>query len=170
MITFHIVHGFMVISVVLVPIQLITSFIFGILSLITFDLLLIPISFIWTVLFLGPITGLSYVYEKVAILRPFVAITGIPFAVIGNIYIQLIGAIGDNNAKMEKFIICRTFPYTWRYLQYKNNKLNIHKDDVLAKILKQICGSKPFKNHLDDLRADVYSRPDYMNGKYGVGW
>jgi hypothetical protein len=54
---------------VVIPIQMVTTFILGILVSLTFGLLLTPISLIWTVLFLGPLLGLSYVYERITILR-----------------------------------------------------------------------------------------------------
>ena len=155
---------------IVVPIQMVTTFVLGFLVSITFGLLLIPISFIWTVLFLSPLFGLSYIYERIVILRPFISIIGIPFAVIGNTYIALMPSMGEMDSRYAKMVICQTFPYTWRFYQFENDKLNIGKNDVLAKILRKVSRAKSLDKYLDTLRADIYSRPDYMNGKYELDW
>jgi len=171
MITNKIIHIFIAITgIIIIPIQIVTTFILGLFVSLTFNLLLIPISIVWTACFLGPLLGLSYVYERIAILRPFISIIGIPLAVIGVTFVALLPSMGEMDSKYEKLILCRTFPYAWRFLQFRNNKLNIGKNDVLAKILRVIARGKPFNKYLDGLRADVYSRPDYMNGKYELDW
>ena len=48
----------------ILPVQIITTFVLGILVTLTFGLLLIPFTIIWVVLFLGPLLGLSYVYGE----------------------------------------------------------------------------------------------------------
>ena len=122
------------------------------------------------VLFLGPLLGLSYVYERVAITRPFISIIGIPLAVLGDTYVALLPSMGEMDSRYVKMIICQTFPYTRRFYQFQNNKLNIGKYDVLAKILREVSKAKSLDKYLDTLRADVYSRPDYVNGKHELDW
>jgi hypothetical protein len=163
MITNKIIHIIIAITgFIIIPVQMVTTFVLGILVSLTFGLLLIPISLIWTVLFLGPLLGLFYVYERIAILRPFISIIGIPLAVIGDTYVAIMPSMGEMDSRYEKLILCQTFPYTWRFLQFQNNKLNIGKNDVLTKILREVSRAKPLDKYLDSLRADVYSRPDYM--------
>jgi hypothetical protein len=48
--------------------------------------------------------------------------------------------------------------------------LDIEKNDILSKILKEVSRAKPLNKYLDNLRADVYSRPNYMSGKYELDW
>ncbi|HNO71730.1 MAG TPA: hypothetical protein PKO16_08170, partial [Bacteroidia bacterium] len=67
-------------SIVVIPVQFVTTLVLGLFIRLTFGLLLIPISIIWTGLFLGPLLGLSYIYEKVYVLRILVAIIGLPIA------------------------------------------------------------------------------------------
>lgn len=155
---------------IVIPIQAITTFILGLLVNLTFGLLLIPLNFVWTILFLGPLLALSYIYEKVTILRPFVAIIGIPLAVIGNIYVALIPSMGKIESRYEKMILCQTFPYTWKYIQFKNDKININKNDVLNKILKEVSKANPLREYLDKLKIEVYARPDYIKGKCEIDW
>lgn len=155
---------------IVIPVQIVTTFVLGLLVSLTFGLLLIPISLVWTVLFLGTLLGLSYVYERIAILRPFISIIGIPLVVIGDTYVALMPSMGEMDSRYQKLVLCQTFPYTWRFIQFQNNKLNIGKNDVLTKILREVSRAKPLDKYLDSLRADVYSRPDYINGKYELDW
>lgn len=155
---------------IVIPVQIITTFVLGILVSLTFGLLLIPISFIWTVLFLGPLLNLSYIYERMPILRPFISIIGIPLAVFGNAYVALMPSMGEKDSRYAKMIICQTFPYAWRFNQFQNNKLNIGKDDVLTKILQEVSRAEPLNKYLNSLRTEVYSRKDYLSGKYKLDW
>jgi hypothetical protein len=159
-------------AILVIPVQIITTFVLGLLVSIPFVgfLLLLPISLVWVVLFWGPLLGLSYVYEIIALIRPVIAIIGIPLSVVGNTYVALMPSMGEMDSRYAKMVICQTFPYTWRFNQYENNKLNIGKDDVLTKILREVSRAKPLSKYLDGLRADVYERPDYMNGKYELDW
>ncbi|MFA5292054.1 MAG: hypothetical protein WC496_03375 [Phycisphaerae bacterium] len=157
-------------AVIVIPVQIITTFVLGLLASLTFGLLLIPFSIIWIVLFLGPLLGLSYVYERVAITRPFISIIGIPLAVIGDTYAALLPSMGEMNNRYAKMIICQTFPYTWRFNQFENNKLNIGEKDVLIKILREVSKNKPLNKYLDGLRSDVYSREYYANEKYTLNF
>ena len=147
-----------------------TTFVLGLLLSLTFGLLLIPISLIWVVLFLGPLLSLSYVYERVTILRPFIAVMGIPLAVMGDIYVSLIPTMGEIESRLSKLVLCQTFPYTWKFTQLQKGKENIKNGDVLAKILKEVSKTTPLSKYLDELRADVYSRPENMDVGYKLDW
>jgi len=167
MITNKIIHIIIVITAfIVVPVQFVTTFVLGLLVSLTLGLLLIPISLLWSVLFLGPLLGLSYVYERIVILRPFISIIGIPLAVIGDTYVALMPSMGEMDSRYQKLILCQTFPYSWKFIQFQNNKLNIGENDVLTKILREVSRAKPLSKYLDTLRSDVYSREYYTNGKF----
>lgn len=136
-------------SFIVVPIQLITTFILGLLVKITFGVLLIPFSIIWVVIFLGPLLGLSYVYERIFLLRPFVAIIGIPFAVIGDTYVALLPSMGELDSRYSKMVICQTFPYSYSYFQYSNHKLYLEPTNILNKIFVEVSKSKPLGEYLN---------------------
>lgn len=96
MITNKIIHIIIAITgLIVIPVQIITTFVLGLLVSLTFGLLLIPFSIIWIVLFLGPLLGLSFVYERLAITRPFISIIGIPLAVIADTYVALLPSMGE---------------------------------------------------------------------------
>ena len=139
---------------------MITTFVLGILVSLTLGLLLIPFSIIWVVLFLGPLLGLSYVYERVTITRPFIAIIGIPLAVLGDTYVALFPSMGEMDSRYSKMICCQTFPYTWRYIQYNNYKLNIDQDDILNKIFQEVSKAEPLRKYLDDLNQRIQQKKD----------
>lgn len=136
-------------SFIVVPIQLITTFLLGLLVKITFGLLLIPFSIIWVILFLGPLLGLSYIYEKVFIVRPIIAIVGIPLAIIGDTYVALLPSMGEADSRFSKMIICQTFPYSYSYFQYSSHKLNLEPDNILNKIFVEVSKSKPLGEYLN---------------------
>ena len=121
-----------------VPLQLITTFVLGILVNLTFGLLLWPFSLVWMVLFLSPLIGVSYVWERVPFTRLFVSMLGIPLAVIGDIYVSLIPSMGEMGSRIVKMLYCQTFPYTWRFHQFHNRQLNIDSDDDLMIIFQRV--------------------------------
>jgi chromosomal replication initiator protein len=151
---------------IVIPVQMITTFVLGILVTLTFGLLLIPFNIIWVVLFLGPLLGLSYVYERVAITRPFIAIIGIPLAILGDTYIALLPLMGEMDSRYSKMICCQTFPYTWRYFQYNNCKLKINQDDILNKIFQEVSRAEPLRKYLDDLNQRIQQTNRLKNASY----
>lgn len=156
MITNKIVQTIIVVtSFIVIPVQVITTLVLGILVRLTFGLLLIPFSIIWVILFLGPLLGLSYIYERVTFLRPLIAVIGIPFAVVGNIYVTLLPSMGEMDSRYAKLVLCQTFPYTWKFNKFQNNKLNIEKNDVLIKVFKEISKAKPLGEYLDNLKYNL---------------
>jgi len=157
-------------AILIIPIQIITTFVLGLLVTLTFGLLLVPISLIWTALFLTPLLGLSKVYERIPILRFPISIIGISIAVLGNIYTAIMPSMGEVESRYVKMVICQTFPYSWRFMQLQEGKDVIEQNDILTKILREVSTAKPLGKYLDNLRADVVSRPYYMNKNYQLDW
>ncbi len=109
-------------SWLVIPLTIVTSFVLGILVSVTFGLLLFPMSFIWIVFFLGPLLGLSWVWEKVPFLRVPVAILGIPLAFIGNTYASFIPSMGELDSRVSKLLLSESWPYSldcWRLITTK---------------------------------------------------
>lgn len=113
-------------SWVTLPLQLVTTFVGGILVAITFGLLLIPISIIWIVLFYGPLLGLSWLWEKVEpvpVLPLLVAIVGVPLAILGSEYVALMPSMGEIESRTEKLRLCWTWPFTLEYMRFQRGEL-----------------------------------------------
>ncbi len=128
-------------SIVVFPVQIITTLILGLLVRFTVGLLLIPLSLIWAILFLFPLLGLSYVYEKIPVLRIPVALIGIPLAVVGNVYSLLIPAMGETESRFTKLLITESFPFSWHFYQLNLNNPMIEYTKgfpVLLKILNKV--------------------------------
>lgn len=133
---------------VVVPLQLITTFVLGILVTLTFGLLLLPFSLLWMVLFLGPLLGLSYIWERILLARPLVSILGIPLAVVADAYVCLLPSMGEMDSRAAKLLLCQTFPYTWRFNQISLRKSNVDSDDELNIILKRISKDIGLRQYL----------------------
>jgi hypothetical protein len=152
-----------IVAIVVIPVQMVTTFILGLLVSVSFGALLFPISFIWMVLFYMPLIGLSYVYEHVSVLKLPVAIVGIPLALLADIYVALMPSMGEVDSRYQKMVVCQVFPYTWRLLQVQKQKIDIKKGDVLFRILEDIAKLEPLKTHLKPLFVDIYSRQSFIN-------
>jgi hypothetical protein len=136
-----------ILALITIPITLISTFVLGLIVNLTFGLLLIPISLIWTVLFLGPLLGLSYIYEKVSFLRIPISIIGIPIAVSGYIFSALMPSMGETESRVSKLLLCHCFPYTWHFYQLTRVSLNLRFTKgypYLLQVIKRI----PFKDKL----------------------
>lgn len=111
------------ISIVVIPVQIVTKFVLGILISITFGLLVYPLNLVWSLLFLYPLVGLSYVYEKAPILRILVSIVGIPIVILGNTYASLVPAMKETDKRLSRLILTESFPYSWHYQKLNSGDL-----------------------------------------------
>ena len=92
-------------------IQIVFTLLLGCLVLITFGLYLIPINFVWTALFLGPLIGLSWLWDKFPPLRIPAAILGIPAAVLGYAYAATMSLMSEKS-RVTRLLICQTWPFS----------------------------------------------------------
>ena len=103
---------------VTVPLQIPFTFVGGCLVNLTFGLLLLPLSLIWMVFFMGPLLGLSWLYEKAPMLRIPLAFVGIPVALVGSIYVSWVPSMGEFESRQTKLLLCWTWPFSldcWKY-------------------------------------------------------
>jgi len=110
-------------ALVIIPMQIVTTFVLGILVYLTFGLLLLPISLIWTVFFLTPLLGLSWLWWNVKILRPPIAVIGVPLALLGNTYTALMPSMGDFESRVSKLLLCQTWPFSLECWAFEMGKL-----------------------------------------------
>lgn len=136
-----------VLSFITIPIQIVTTFVFGLLVSLTFGLLLIPISIIWVTLFLGPLLGLSFIYEKVPFLRVPVSILGIPIAILGYEFCALMPSMGEKESRVSKLLLCHCFPYTWHCFQFGKPNLYISLSKGYPYLLK-VFDRVPYKDKI----------------------
>jgi hypothetical protein len=138
---------------IVVPLEMITTFVLGLLVRLTLGLLLFPFSFVWAVLFLFPLIGISYMSEQVKIVRWLLSILGLPLALCGDIYTSLIPSMGEMDSRIVKLLYCQTFPYTWQFHQfYGRKKPNINEE--LSVIFQRVSKDKAIKGYLERTLTD----------------
>ena len=149
-------------SVVVIPVQLVTTLLLSILVKLTFGLLLIPLSLVWAVCFLGPLLGLSWLWEKLweksPVLRIPLALLGTPLAFVGNIYVCLIPSMGELDSRISKLLLTESWPYTLDYWRLITNKLLVFTNpgaEEFGQILIQFTRVPPYRDFLDSLDVDA---------------
>lgn len=115
-----------ILAFILVPVQLVTTFVIGLLVSITFGLLLIPISIVWTIFFFGPLLGLSWLCWKISVLRNLIGIIFLPWAVLAEIFVSLMPSMGEIENRTAKLMLCDTWPFTWEFWQFWSGRIDIN--------------------------------------------
>jgi hypothetical protein len=128
-------------SPITIPLQLVTTSVGGCLVAMTFGLLLLPLSLIWLVFFMNPLLSLSWLWDRVWLLRIPLALIGVPLAVLGAIYTSLVPSMGEMDARATKLLICWTWPFSLDFLRYQSNpdwgEFNAERLMRLRKVLRQ---------------------------------
>jgi len=127
-------------ALVVVPIQIVLTIPLGCLVLVTLGLYLLPVDFIWMSLFLGPLLGLSWLWDKVPLLRIPAAILGIPAAVLGDAYGAIMPSIGEKS-RITRTLVCRTWPFSLEFVAYKSLKTAPTSD--LREVLSRLALENP---------------------------
>lgn len=132
-------------GVVVLPIQMVSTFILGILVQLTFGVLLIPFDVVWMVLFLGPLVGLSWLWRNVIPLRVPIAIVGTPIAILGFIYVCVLPSMGDFETRYAKILLCETWPFTSECWSFEVGKVRSAGQtfDNLYRVLDTIRRTNP---------------------------
>ena len=127
-------------ALVVVPIQVIFMLPFAFLVLITLGLYLAPVDFIWMTLFLGPLVGMSWTWDKFPLLRIPVAILGIPAAVLGDAYSAIMPSIGEES-RITRTLVCRTWPFSRQFMAFRSRKTAPTSD--LEQVLSRLASIDP---------------------------
>ena len=131
---------------VVVPIQLVTTLVLGILVSCSFGLLLLPLSLIWAVL-IFPLIGASWLCSKFEVLRNPVGFVGIPWAVVAHTYSCLIPSMGEFESRAHKLMLAEAWPFCWEYWRFGNGRLDIGlpEGQVLRTVLERISRNDAVK-------------------------
>jgi hypothetical protein len=78
---------------------------------ITFGFFLVPINLIWAWLFLGPLFALSWLWDRVPLLRGPAAILGIPTAVVADAYAVMMPSMSERS-RVIRLLVCQTWPFS----------------------------------------------------------
>lgn len=127
-----------------VPVQIITTLIIGLLVSVSFRLLLIPISLVWALLAF-PMIGASWFASRVDWLRNPIGILGIPWAFCANTFVALMPAMGELESRAAKLMLTEAWPYSWEYWSFQTGKLNLYDPDSsqLYDVINRISRRNP---------------------------
>lgn len=115
----HTIFGF--IFAILIPLQLLSTFILGILVTITFGLLLLPLSIVFWWPFFGILLASSWLWQKLVISRPIILIPGVFIAAAANALVAFMPSMGEWESRGFKLAFCESWPHSLSlYNQYKN--------------------------------------------------
>lgn len=131
---------------IVVPIQVVTTFVLGILVSISFGLLLLPISAIWMLL-LFPLVGASWLCSRIEGLRNPIGLAGIPWAVVANTYASLMPSMGEVESRAAKLMLTESWPFSWEFWQFQTGRLDIASIDAghLSEVLERVSRRNPLK-------------------------
>mgnify|MGYP001561902866 CR=1 FL=1 len=94
---------------ILVPVS---TFLLGLMVRVTFGLLLIPMSAVWWV-FLLPVVGSSWVWVKVPLVRPVLLVPGVLAAQLAAAFASLMPEMGEMDSRLAKQALCNAWPVTF---------------------------------------------------------
>lgn len=135
---------------IVVPAQFVTTLVLGLAVAVTFGLLLIPISLIWLVVFLGPLFALSWMWLRMPILRIPIALLGVPWAVLASAYVALTPHMGDMRGRVHKLLICDSWPFTLEFFHWSADRSRPLSDEA-QQVLVRSARRDPLKTRF--LRA-----------------
>ena len=111
-----------VVGFITFPVQLLTTSLGGCLVGLTFGLLLWPFSIVWIVFFMEPLLVTSWLWDRAPLLRLPLAVLGVPWAVLGGLYVSLLPPMGEFQSRATKLLICWTWPFSLDFLQYQRGE------------------------------------------------
>jgi len=126
-----------IVAFVVVPVQLVTTFVLGTAVNLSFGLLLLPINLVWIVLFF-PLLGLSCLCNKVPALRNVIGLFFIPWVVITNTFVALMPSMGELQGRAFKLMLCDAWPYSWEFWRFGARKLVLDSFSPDAVALKEV--------------------------------
>ena len=144
-----------VLSLVVVPVQLVTTFLLGILVSISFGLLLLPLSAIWMAL-IFPMLAVSWLCSRLEALRNPLGVLGIPWAAVATTYACFIPSMGEVESRAVKLMLAESWPYKWEFWQFQRGRLGLASIEgrPFDMILAQISRGDPVRQWtLDHLSA-----------------
>ncbi len=128
----------------LIPVQLITTFVVGLLVSLSFGILLLPISLVWALLSF-PMIGASWLSAKADWLRTPIGLVGIPWAIIANIFVALMPSMGELESRAAKLMLTESWPYSWECRMFQIGKADLadpHNSSLRA-VLDRISRHNP---------------------------
>jgi hypothetical protein len=110
-ITWGLAKSLAVVTMLLFPLEIVTTAVGGCLLALTFDLLLIPLTIIWLPLW-ALLLGTSWLWLKAWYLRPILLLPGVLVSFVADIFVTLAPET-ERAAKWAKLAIANEWPLSW---------------------------------------------------------
>lgn len=136
-----------ILGFVVIPVQIVTTFVLGLAVSLSFGLLLLPISFVWAIL-LFPMLALSWLCNKAPALRDVLGIIFIPWVVVADTFVALMPSMGELENRASKLMLCNSWPYTWEFWRFLSRKLDLESADPASIALYEVVNRISFNNPL----------------------
>ena len=135
-----------VLAWVVVPVQIVTTFVLGLLVSLTFGLLLLPISLVYIVLLWAPLIACSWVCSKFELLRNPVGVVLLPLALLANTYVCLMPSMGELESRAAKLLFTRSWPFSWEFFRFQTGRMDIEADEAepLRRVLARAVPTRDF--------------------------
>lgn len=115
-----------ILGIPLVPLQVVSHAVLGLLTVVTFGVLMFALGLIYLVAFLGPLLGLSWLWLHLPPLRLPAALVGVPWALMGNAFVALVPVVPDEvDSGTTKLLLTALWPYSLRYFQWDMSRLPV---------------------------------------------
>lgn len=124
-----------VLAFISIPLQIVTTFVLGVLVHLSFGLVLVPISLVWMA-FLFPLLAASWLCHKIEILRVPIGLIGIPWAVLAAEFVCLMPSMGEVESRHAKLMLTWCWPFSWECSQFQSGRLDLGEPE--ARSLRQV--------------------------------
>jgi len=118
-------------AILVIPLQLVTTLVLGLLVRLTFGILLLPISLIW-ILLSFPMIGASWLTAKIRWLRTPIGILGMPWAILANTFVALMPSMGELESRAAKLMLTEAWPYSWEFWKFQTEHRSVWDPDIIG--------------------------------------
>jgi len=103
-------------SIPIILVQIVSTFVLGILHTLTFGLALLPLYALWF-LFLGGVVGSSWLWIKVPVMRPILLVPGILWATVSKWFAACMPEMGEWESRATKQAVCESWPHSYHIMR-----------------------------------------------------
>jgi len=141
----RILHAILdVLALVILPVQVVSTFVLGILVRCTLGFLLLPLSLVWILLVL-PLVVSSWLCSRIEVLRNPIGLIGIPWVIVADTYACLMPSMGELESRASKLMLTWCWPFSWECWRFQTGRLDYWSSEasILREILDRISQRDP---------------------------
>lgn len=108
----------------LLPLQLVSVFVLGILVSLSRGVLAWPLDLLWVAL-RAPLVGASWLCSRRSALRNPIGILGIPWAILAYTYRCLTPETGELRVRVADLLLVEAWPFSWEFRRFQAGSLDL---------------------------------------------